>query len=730
MVKNTPFQSQHCLEFGLKIVEQDGNKVKSVRCQFCHFIGRDAPTVTGTRKRKSRTNTQYFSEPFAPQKYRSHHIQHEKAWSEYEALDDEQKRTYFDSMTQRANSMHHYLNLESDTLKLEVSATIVDVIIGDLFFRDHEVLADTDDDLGEDVDDGGAAEAIRKKAAAKAKQKTLALKLFTKGGKDESKYVATIKNTMRYNLAMDLVSTGISFRQVAAALQFTKDRCDLAKLTGINDTIVGQYVRASVAFALQNIADLAADETTWALSLACDGSTHRGQHFFDLRIRLCHRGVLANLHLVAVPQFDRHTAENTFNMLEKFLDAMSNLWRVKLISVATDGEPTMTGRHHGLVTRLAQAAEHKLLRIWCPPHQMDVVVRKGAELLYDGQWIKFAWTFSVHLRKQDNLITEMNAKCPKKTNRWTHLGRLLDFVKRHRHRLIEHTNGNFPGMTPADDWWVVVFAVAPAIDEISKAFVLSQSRSLLIAQQEELIWTLISELCRLVGAVHIPHGDEVDIGDAFETFGQWRVEREEVLRRVKDEGSFPLRCYDRLDAAAKAKVIREIARYYMFIISGLTNVRAERDDNNNPLEEDAPPVLPAQLVKLRPGVFIEQVLEPHRGHLSRLWSEESIDQVEEGHRYLVKMWNEDPELRTAIAKHDAKTTFNEAWDVVPQQARVERLRAFVGGLATAFANTTSVESDFSILKWEMDDNRTCLMHLSLEGIFQAKQRKVLDTLNR
>jgi hypothetical protein len=49
------------------------------------------------------------------------------------------------------------------------------------------------------------------------------------------------------------------------------------------------------------------------------------------------------------------------------------------------------------------------------------------------------------------------------------------------------------------------------------------------------------------------------------------------------------------------------------------------------------------------------------------------------------------------------------------------LHAFLGGLATMFANTTSVESDFSILKWEMDGNQTSLMPLSLEGIFQVKQ---------
>jgi hypothetical protein len=45
-----------------------------------------------------------------------------------------------------------------------------------------------------------------------------------------------------------------------------------------------------------------------------------------------------------------------------------------------------------------------------------------------------------------------------------------------------------------------------------------------------------------------------------------------------------------------------------------------------------------------------------------------------------------------------------------------------------FANTTSVKSDFPILKWEMDENRTYFMHLLLEGVFQAKQRALMETL--
>jgi hypothetical protein len=50
---------------------------------------------------------------------------------------------------------------------------------------------------------------------------------------------------------------------------------------------------------------------------------------------------------------------------------------------------------------------------------------------------------------------------------------------------------------------------------------------------------------------------------------------------------------------------------------------------------------------------------------------------------------------------------------------------FCGGLANAFTNITSVESYFSILKWEKNDFRLSMMNLTLEGIFYAKQRRVV-----
>ena len=90
---------------------------------------------------------------------------------------------------------------------------------------------------------------------------------------------------------------------------------------------------------------------------------------------------------------------------------------------------------------------------------------------------------------------------------------------------------------------------------------------------------------------------------------------------------------------------------------------------------------------------------------------------------LLRAHADEPALRVLVGAHDHKTMFNAAWDDVGH--RFLRLRNFVGGLASAFANTSTIESDFSILKWEMDEFRSSMTNLSLKGIFQSKQHELL-----
>jgi hypothetical protein len=54
----------------------------------------------------------------------------------------------------------------------------------------------------------------------------------------------------------------------------------------------------------------------------------------------------------------------------------------------------------------------------------------------------------------------------------------------------------------------------------------------------------------------------------------------------------------------------------MALITGLQPVKPERNDDNRMLDNDAPPLLPAQLVKLRHGVFLKDVLDSFWQHVS------------------------------------------------------------------------------------------------------------------
>jgi len=211
---------------------------------------------SSTRKHKSHNDIKYFLKPFLPHKYKSHHDgQHTKSWALYKAAAKKDKQHFFDNKIKVANTLHRYMDLDNDILTFMINASIVNTIIGDMFFRDDKVVVDSDDADNDDVVDAAA-----KKAAKKLKEKANTMKLFILNEVDEDEddphsYTVTIKNIMRFNLAMDHVGSGMSFRRMASAIQHAKERTKTAKLAGITDLMVGQYIRVLVGSTLQQIAD-------------------------------------------------------------------------------------------------------------------------------------------------------------------------------------------------------------------------------------------------------------------------------------------------------------------------------------------------------------------------------------------------------------------------------------------------------------------------------------------
>jgi hypothetical protein len=232
----------------------------------------------------------------------------------------------------------------------------------------------------------------------------------------------------------------------------------------------------------------------WAFSLAADVSSHMGVSLLDQRIRICVEGVLYNLHMVLVPFFERHLAINYVKLIKTMLDTLCPNWHSKLISISSDEENTMTGRHGGVVTLLEKECNNPVLQIWCIPHQLDIVVKNATQDVLDQAFYKVAHAYSVHLRVQQNLITDMGSKCPKDTTRWVAFGSILHWLLQNYRRLMIHNTVKRPVQESSKMWWVIVAAISPLFDRIVITFTKIQARNIVISQQRQEMSKLVTDI--------------------------------------------------------------------------------------------------------------------------------------------------------------------------------------------------------------------------------------------
>jgi hypothetical protein len=101
----------------------------------------------------------------------------------------------------------------------------------------------------------------------------------------------------------------------------------------------------------------------WTFSLALDCGTHQGSYYIDVRCRFYQSGAIDNNHLLEIPRYDRQKAGNSFEVLQRFLDALVPPWRYQILGMATDGSATMIGRINGLVTLIEDESKHEITRV-------------------------------------------------------------------------------------------------------------------------------------------------------------------------------------------------------------------------------------------------------------------------------------------------------------------------------------------------------------------------------
>jgi hypothetical protein len=695
------FQLDHELSYGLKIMQRDAasKKVISVRCQFCVYFGKDE--VAGQKRARKQTSRIKTWESFRRELYESHHKgQHAEQWVQYQSLSAEEKKHFFEGVTPFASTLQSYCGRSDEPLHFTFNRSVVEILIGDIFFDPES--------------QGGVTH--RK-----------ALSLFepqTESNGAVIHYSVSIKNPMQFRLSIQYLAHGLSFRQISAVLESTKAITGVGKIGSISDAQVSNYARILVAINLNIIRDVLESTEVLAYSLAFDSSTHRAVSYFALRVRLHSKGALHNIHLMAAPMFERHTAVNIFKLTVKILNALCPSWRMKVIGIASDGANVMTGRIGGVVTLLEKEIQFPVHRTWCLLHQVDLVAKAHLNGLFDGEFMSSVNKIACSLRKQETLIREMGGvKCPKLTTRWLAMGSWTKWQLQHSESLIAFFSTRLPSQVVPPEWyWPVVAAICGVFENIDITIKTLQGRTLMMSQQQTELERLIVSLIAMT-EVQGPFTEEQigQIEDAsIITVGSYSISVDSVTGFLQDQG---LWVHDNLEALSSSVALRlrkEIGRFIVGFVDKVAKICALRDSANLPIEETIPSVLPSYLGKLR-GRDFGPLISRYRDRFSESLKQISFEQLE-----LFKAYTNEPVLKRLLDECDGSTSFEAGWNVV--QGRFPKLLRFAGALATIFPNTASVESDFSVLGWEKDEHRESLTDLSLEGVMQAKQYEMVKKL--
>ena len=129
---------------------------------------------------------------------------------------------------------------------------------------------------------------------------------------------------------------------------------------------------------------------------------------------------------------------------------------------------------------------------------------------------------------------------------------------------------------------------------------------------------------------------------------------------------------------------------------------------------------------MREDKFVTPVVRM-RSHLKSKFTAKDIDDLESKHREFRRGIRGEAVLKSIIDAQTDAMSFNEGWGGGLNE-RFPLLCEFAGGLASAYAGTACIESDFSILGIQKNAYRTSLMNLSIDGIMHAKQFMELQAL--
>jgi hypothetical protein len=281
--------------------------------------------------------------------------------------------------------MHAFAAPRTPQVSVLIDKDIVDVIISEMMFHPEDM-------------DG-----ITRARLLKSFVSTLDSSEDAADVGDVSRYAITVTNTKQFQLVVQYLVVGLSFGHVTQVIMETKEVLGIGSIGLCFEGIVSRYVCFTCAMNLKCIAELL--RQCWVFSVALDMATHMATSYCDVRIRICHKSMVHDFHLLSIPVHEQHTGEIIFNTFAKAMDAFFPDWRETITGASSDGEKKMTGRHQGVITRIHRVAKPGFMRVWCEAHQLDLCMQSFYLAIPDTFYLTFTLLVA-YLRRQQNFISD------------------------------------------------------------------------------------------------------------------------------------------------------------------------------------------------------------------------------------------------------------------------------------------------------------------------------------
>jgi len=189
---------------------------------------------------------------------------------------------------------------------------------------------------------------------------------------------------------------------------------------------------------------------------------------------------------MAITLFERHTGDAMFYILGKFIDSVLAPWKVINTAVLNDGAANMTGRIIGLTTRIQKVCDPGLVKVWFGLHQLDRVMLEVYSSSLEDYLYSTLTGMIGHLRRQQNLITDVRTTCPKVTDTcWLLISSVAEWLTEHYIRVKKHLDEKKPTCANPQKCWILMFSVHAFSAEDSAVFTSLQGITKLISKQHQ-----------------------------------------------------------------------------------------------------------------------------------------------------------------------------------------------------------------------------------------------------